>query len=37
MEPKISLCEVLEVEEPSRLSYSWVSGGKDLTVVWTLS
>ncbi len=28
--------EVLIVEPPSRLSYSWASGGEKHTVVWTL-
>lgn len=29
-------CEVLEVDEPHRLSYTWVSGGVNTTVTWTL-
>ncbi|HYF95289.1 MAG TPA: SRPBCC domain-containing protein [Symbiobacteriaceae bacterium] len=29
-------CEVLEVDMPARLSYTWVSGGESTTVVWTL-
>jgi uncharacterized protein YndB with AHSA1/START domain len=29
-------CEVLEVEEPNRLVYSWQGGGIDTTVTWTL-
>nr|WP_245575948.1 SRPBCC domain-containing protein [Alicyclobacillus contaminans] len=29
-------CEVLEVDEPHRLSYTWVSGGENTTVTWTL-
>lgn len=29
-------CEVLEVEEPHRLSYTWVSGGENTTIIWTL-
>jgi uncharacterized protein YndB with AHSA1/START domain len=29
-------CEVLEVDEPHKLSYTWVSGGKITTVIWTL-
>jgi uncharacterized protein YndB with AHSA1/START domain/DNA-binding transcriptional ArsR family regulator len=29
-------CEVLEVDEPHRLSYTWVSGGQSTTVTWTL-
>jgi uncharacterized protein YndB with AHSA1/START domain/DNA-binding transcriptional ArsR family regulator len=28
--------EVLEVEEPHRLSYTWVSAGESTTVTWTL-
>ncbi len=34
-------CEVLEVEEPRRLAYTWVGGPEgmlvDTTVVWTLT
>ncbi|MDD9268183.1 SRPBCC domain-containing protein [Paenibacillus sp. GCM10023248] len=30
-------CEVLEVNEPHRLSYTWVSGGENTTVTWTLN
>ncbi|WP_088066967.1 SRPBCC family protein [Gottfriedia luciferensis] len=29
-------CEVLEVEEPNKLSYTWVGGGINTTVTWTL-
>lgn len=29
-------CEVLELDEPHKLSYTWVSGGKSTTVTWTL-
>ena len=29
-------CEVLEVEAPHRLAYTWVSGGEETTVTWTL-
>jgi uncharacterized protein YndB with AHSA1/START domain len=29
-------CEVLEIEEPYKLSYSWNSAGEETTVVWTL-
>lgn len=29
-------CEVLEVAEPDRLSYTWASGGENTVVVWTL-
>lgn len=29
--------EVLEVEEPHRLSYTWVSAGQNHTVTWTLT
>lgn len=29
--------EVLEVEEPHKLSYTWVSAGESTTVTWTLS
>ena len=29
-------CEVLEVEEPHKLSYTWVSAGESTTVTWTL-
>ncbi len=29
-------CEVLEIEEPNRLSYTWVSGGKNTIITWTL-
>jgi uncharacterized protein YndB with AHSA1/START domain len=29
-------CEVLEIEPPSRLVYSWVGGGIDTRVAWTL-
>jgi uncharacterized protein YndB with AHSA1/START domain len=29
-------CEVLEVAEPHRLSYTWVSGGENTTIIWTL-
>lgn len=29
-------CEVLEVDKPHRLSYTWVSGGEDTTIIWTL-
>jgi uncharacterized protein YndB with AHSA1/START domain len=29
-------CEVLVVEEPHRLSYTWVSGGENTTIIWTL-
>lgn len=29
-------CEVLEVDEPNKLSYTWVGGGINTTVNWTL-
>lgn len=29
-------CEVLEVDKPNKLSYSWVSGSESTTVAWTL-
>ncbi|WP_391209586.1 SRPBCC family protein [Psychrobacillus sp. L4] len=29
--------EVLEVDEPHKLSYTWVSAGETTTVTWTLS
>lgn len=29
--------EVLEVEEPHKLSYTWISAGETTTVTWTLS
>jgi uncharacterized protein YndB with AHSA1/START domain len=29
-------CEVLELEPPRRLVYSWVGGGIDTQVIWTL-
>jgi uncharacterized protein YndB with AHSA1/START domain len=29
-------CEVLEIDPPRRLVYSWVGGGNDTRVVWTL-
>lgn len=29
-------CEVLEVDEPHRLSYTWASAGETTTVTWTL-
>jgi uncharacterized protein YndB with AHSA1/START domain len=29
-------CEVLEVDEPHRLSYTWVGGSESTTVTWTL-
>jgi len=29
-------CEVLEVREPERLVYTWVGGGVDTRVIWTL-
>ncbi|MFC5447928.1 SRPBCC family protein [Paenibacillus aestuarii] len=29
-------CEVLELEEPHKLSYSWVSGGENTVITWTL-
>ncbi|NOU97486.1 SRPBCC domain-containing protein [Paenibacillus sp. LMG 31456] len=29
-------CEVLEVVEPHRLSYTWDSGGENTTIIWTL-
>lgn len=29
-------CEVLEVDEPHRLSYTWVSRGENTTIIWTL-
>jgi uncharacterized protein YndB with AHSA1/START domain len=29
-------CVVLEVDEPHKLSYTWVSGGINTTVTWTL-
>ncbi len=28
--------EVLEVDEPNKLSYTWVSAGESTTVTWTL-
>lgn len=30
-------CEVLEVDAPHRLSYTWVSAGEHNTITWTLS
>jgi len=30
-------CKVLEIEPERRLSYSWVGGGIDTVVTWTLS
>lgn len=30
-------CEVLEVEEPHKLSYTWTSAGETTTVTWTLT
>lgn len=30
-------CEVLEVSPPERLVYSWIGGGVDTRVVWTLT
>lgn len=32
----IIYCEVLEIEEPHRLSYTWESLGESTTVTWTL-
>src|SRR6185437_9010184 len=29
-------CEVLEVDEPNKLSYTWKSAGETTTVTWTL-
>jgi uncharacterized protein YndB with AHSA1/START domain len=29
-------CEVLVVDEPNKLSYTWVSAGENTTVTWTL-
>ncbi|MFC6231047.1 SRPBCC domain-containing protein [Paenibacillus allorhizosphaerae] len=29
-------CEVLTLDAPNRLSYTWVSGGQNNTVTWTL-
>lgn len=29
--------EVLEVDEPKKLSYTWASAGETTTVVWTLT
>lgn len=29
-------CEVLEVEEPHKISYTWASQGENTTVTWTL-
>jgi len=29
-------CEVLEVDEPHKLSYTWASAGESTTVTWTL-
>ncbi|WP_339230972.1 SRPBCC family protein [Oceanobacillus sp. FSL K6-2867] len=29
-------CEVLEVKEPHKLSYTWASQGENTTVTWTL-
>jgi len=29
-------CEVLEIEEPHKLSYIWASAGETTTVTWTL-
>ncbi|WP_235832917.1 SRPBCC family protein [Gottfriedia acidiceleris] len=29
-------CEVLEVEELNKLSYTWVGGGINTTITWTL-
>jgi uncharacterized protein YndB with AHSA1/START domain len=28
--------EVLEVDEPNKLSYTWISAGETTTVIWTL-
>lgn len=30
-------CEVLEIEEPHKLSYTWTSAGETTTVTWTLT
>lgn len=30
-------CKVLKVDEPHQLSYTWVSGSEDNTVIWTLN
>ncbi|WP_249663542.1 SRPBCC domain-containing protein, partial [Lysinibacillus fusiformis] len=30
-------CEVLVVEEPHTLSYTWTSAGETTTVTWTLT
>ncbi|WP_188455378.1 SRPBCC family protein [Virgibacillus oceani] len=30
-------CEVLEVEEPHKLSYIWASAGETTTITWTLN
>lgn len=29
-------CEVLEVDEPNKLSYTWAGGGINTTITWTL-
>lgn len=29
-------CEVLEVDEPHRLSYTWISRGENTTIIWIL-
>jgi uncharacterized protein YndB with AHSA1/START domain len=29
-------CEVLEIEEPNKLKYSWISGGEMTVVTWTM-
>jgi uncharacterized protein YndB with AHSA1/START domain len=29
-------CEVLEVDEPYKLSYTWASAGETTTITWTL-
>jgi len=29
-------CEVLEIEEPNKLKYSWISGGENTVVTWTI-
>lgn len=30
-------CEVLDVDEPHRLSYTWVSFGESHTITWTIN
>ncbi|KOY83610.1 SRPBCC domain-containing protein [Lysinibacillus sp. FSL H8-0500] len=30
-------CEVLEIDEPHKISYTWASAGETTTVTWTLT